>query len=357
MDTLNRHETLHREALALLKQLIAVPSFSREEQGTAGLLLRFLQNKGIAAQRLLNNVWARNQYYDPHKPTLLLNAHHDTVKPNSAYTFNPFHPREKEGRLYGLGSNDAGGCLVALIAAFLYFRERRDLRYNLILAATAEEEISGTQGIEALLPELGPVDAAIVGEPTQLEMAVSEKGLLVLDCTAHGLAGHAARAEGDNAIYKAMHDIEWFSSYVFPHLSPTLGAVKMSVTMIRSGEQHNVIPASCSFTVDVRVTDTYSHEEVLATIRAHVQSEVHPRSLRLRSTTIAEDHPLVAAGRKLGRHSFGSPTLSDKALMPFPALKIGPGDSARSHIADEYIFVHEINEGIDTYIALLQQLL
>lgn len=357
MDTIIANETLHREALALLRQLIAVPSFSREEHGSAHVLLRFLQGKGIAAQRLINNVWAANKYYDARKPTLLLNSHHDTVQPNSAYTLSPFSPLEKDGRLYGLGSNDAGGCLVALIAAFLHFYERTDLRYNLLLAATAEEEISGTQGIEALLPELGPIDAAIVGEPTLLEMAVAEKGLLVLDCTAHGVAGHAARQEGDNSIYKAMQDIEWFRTYAFAKQSPLLGAVKMSVTMIRAGEQHNVVPASCSFTVDVRVTDAYSHEEVLATIRGHVRSEVQPRSLRLRSSAIAEDHPLVVAGRHLGKRSFGSPTLSDKALMPFPALKIGPGDSARSHVADEYIFIHEISEGIDTYIALLQQLL
>lgn len=350
-------ENLYNEAIGLLKQLIAIPSYSREEQGTARLIQTYLQSKNIAVERLVNNVWAKNKYFDPKKPVLLLNSHHDTVKPNTAYTNNPFNAFEDNGKLYGLGSNDAGGCLTALLSTFVHFYNRQDMAYNIIFAATAEEEISGGNGIEALLPYLGAIDVAIVGEPTKMQMAIAEKGLLVLDCVSKGITGHAARNEGQNAIYAALNDIKWFSSFEFPEISALLGPVKMNVTVIKAGEQHNVIPAECRFTVDIRVNDCYTNEEVLEIVKAHVQCDVQPRSFRLRSTAIDTGHALVIAGKQLGLEAFGSATLSDKALMPFPALKMGPGDSARSHSADEYIYKDEIREGIEVYIKLLNQVL
>ena len=348
---------LVEEAIGLLGKLVATPSFSHEEQGTAMILQQALQQRNIPAQRVMNNVWALNHFYDAAKPTILLNSHHDTVKPNSQYTLDPFHPLIRDGKLYGLGSNDAGAPLVSLMAAFLHFYDREDLRYNLIFAGTAEEEISGSNGIEALLPELGNIDCAIVGEPTGMQMAIAEKGLLVLDCLVQGQAGHAAREEGENAIYKALPDIAWFQSYSFPEISPVLGPVKMSLTMISAGVQHNVVPAECRFTVDVRVNDCYTHEEILAIIKEHVACTVTPRSMRLRATAMDAGHPLVLAGESLGLRSFGSATMSDKALMPFPALKMGPGESARSHSADEYVLLAEIEGGIQTYIRLLEKIL
>lgn len=355
-------DQLYQEAIQLLQQLVATPSFSREEDHTAAILEQYLLKKGVQPQKHLNNVWALNRYFDPAKPSVVLNSHHDTVKPNPKYTKDPFSPVMEDGKLYGLGSNDAGGCLVSLIAAFLYFYDRNDLQYNLILAASAEEEISGLNGIEALLQHDAFKEAlqhkqpafAIVGEPTQMNMAIAEKGLMVLDCVAHGRAGHAAREEGDNAIYKALKDIEWISSYHFPEISAWLGPVKMSVTVINTeNKAHNVVPALCNFVIDVRVTDAYSHEQVLEIIRAHVQSEVTPRSMRMRATRIEADHAIVKAGISLGKTTYGSPTCSDKALMPFPALKCGPGDSARSHTADEYIYVDEIRQGIEQYVKML----
>jgi acetylornithine deacetylase len=349
---------LQKDVISLLKKLIAIPSFSKEESITADAIEIFLQSRSISIQRHLNNIWATNKYFDEDKPTLLLNSHHDTVKPNSGYTVDPFSPIEVDGKLFGLGSNDAGGCLVSLIAAFLYFYNEPNLKFNIIFAATAEEEISGHNGIESLLPLFNKVDCAIVGEPTQMQMAVAEKGLLVLDCKAVGKAGHAARDEGDNAIYKAMKDIEWISTYKFKKNSDLLGPVKMSVTNIETeNKAHNVVPASCNFVADVRVNELYTFEEIISTIKANVQSEVLPRSTRLRSSSISLDHPLVKAGLNLGRTYYGSPTTSDKALMNFPALKIGPGFSARSHSADEFIYISEINEGIEVYIQLLNQLL
>jgi acetylornithine deacetylase len=303
-------------------------------------------------------VYAGNTHFDSSKPTILLNSHHDTVKPNKNYTLDPFTPIEKDGKLFGLGSNDAGGPLVSLIATFLHFSQQKNLKYNLMLAASAEEEISGKEGIELVLPHLGIIDCAIVGEPTQMQMAVAERGLMVIDCIAHGKAGHAARNEGENAIYKALKDIEWFQSYQFPKVSDLLGPVKMSVTVIETDNKaHNVVPPQCKFVVDTRVNELYTFEEVLQTISDHVQCEVVPRSTRLRSTSIALDHPLVKTGVALGRTYYGSPTTSDKALMPFQALKMGPGDSARSHTADEYIYINEIKEGIELYIRLLEKIL
>ncbi len=347
---------LQNEAVELLKELISTPSFSKEEDQTAGILCRFIGTKGIVHTRVGNNVFVLNKYFDEKKPTILLNSHHDTVKPNPQYTRDPFSPAIEDGKLYGLGSNDAGGCLVSLIATFLHFYEKQDLKYNIIFAATAEEEISGTGGIEYTLPYLPAIDCAIVGEPTQMQMAVAERGLMVLDCISHGKAGHAARNEGENAISKCLKDIEWFNNYQFPKISGLLGANKMSVTVIETeNKAHNVVPAICKFVVDTRINELYSFEEVVEIIKANVHCEVKPRSTRLRSTSIGFDHPFVKAGLNLGRTYYGSPTTSDKALMPFPALKMGPGDSARSHTADEYIYVEEIKNGIELYIQLLNQ--
>jgi len=343
-------------AIQVLQDLIATPSFSKEENKTADLIANFLLQHEVIIHRELNNVWAFNKQYDPNKPTILLNSHHDTVRPNKDYTRDPFQPEIIDDKLYGLGSNDAGGCLVSLLATFLYFHEQEDLKYNFCMAATAEEEISGTDGLEYVIPKLGALDFAIVGEPTQMHLAVAERGLMVLDCVAHGRSGHAARNEGENAILKAIKDIAWFSTYQFPKVSEEFGPIKMSVTMIQAGTQHNVVPASCDFVVDVRVTDAYTNEEVLALVKKHVSCEVNARSTRLKPSSIAKDHPIVQAGIQLGRTTYGSPTTSDQALLDIPSLKCGPGDSARSHTADEFVYVSEIEEGISLYIEMLNQI-
>jgi len=349
-------QTLSQQAIGLLQQLIRIPSFSREEDKTADAIQEFMQQRGITMHRKLNNLWAWNKYFDPKKPTILLNSHHDTVKPNSGYTRDPYDAQIEDGKLYGLGSNDAGGCLVSLITVFLYFYDKSNLKYNFCLATTAEEEISGANGLELIIPELGELDFGIVGEPTQMQLAIAEKGLMVLDCTALGKAGHAAREEGENAIYKALPDIEWFRNYRFPKESEVFGPVKMSVTIINAGSQHNVVPASCVFTVDVRVTDAYRNEEVLEIIRQHVSCDVKPRSIRLKPSKIDRDHPIVKAGVALGRTTYGSPTTSDQSLLDIQSIKVGPGDSARSHTADEFVYVDEIKEGIGLYIKMLEQL-
>ena len=347
-------EKLQKDSLELLKNLISIQSFSKEEDKTADVIAQFLQDRQINIHRKLNNIWAYNQHFDVAKPTLLLNSHHDTVRPNSGYTRNPYEPAVENGILYGLGSNDAGGCLVSLIATFLYFYPQEGLAYNICLAATAEEEISGNNGLECVLPDLGELEFAIVGEPTEMQLAIAERGLLVLDCTVTGKAGHAAREEGDNAIYKALKDIEWFRNYKFSKVSEVFGPLKMSVTIINAGSQHNVVPASCTFTVDVRVTDAYTNEEVLKIIRTNVDCDVQPRSVRLKPSSIDKGHPLVQSGIALGRTTYGSPTTSDQALLSIPSVKVGPGDSARSHMADEYVFVDEIAAGIELYIAMLK---
>jgi acetylornithine deacetylase len=356
--------TLYEDAIGLLKELISTPSFSREEDQTAGIICRFLGTHRVEHTRISNNVFAFNRHMDPARPTILLNSHHDTVKPAKGYTLDPFQPLEKEGKLHGLGSNDAGGSLVSLIATFLHFHEQPELPWNIALAATAEEEISGPGGIEALLqnPHFReamhgqPPACAIVGEPTQMQLAVAERGLMVIDAIAQGRAGHAARNEGENAITKAMQDIRWIHEHTFDRVSALLGPTRMTVTVIETeNKAHNVVPPSCRFVIDVRVNELYTFEEVLEEMRRHMLSELTPRSLRMRSTSIHMDHPLVKAGMDMGRKPYGSPTTSDKALMPFPALKMGPGDSARSHTPDEYIFLHEIKEGIALYIELLNR--
>jgi len=348
--------TLYPQAVKLLQQLIAIPSFSKEETLTADLIENFFKERGIIVNRKLNNLWVWNKHFDAGKPTILLNSHHDTVKPNSGYTRDPYDAKIEGGKLYGLGSNDAGGCLVSLIAVFLYFYDKPGLKYNFCLATTAEEEISGANGLELIIPDLGKLDFGIVGEPTQMQLAVAERGLMVLDCVAHGIAGHAAREEGENAIYKAMKDIEWFRTFRFPKESDVFGPVKMSVTVINAGSQHNVVPASCHFTVDVRVTDAYRNEEVLEIIRQNVQCDVMPRSIRLKPSSIDRRHPIVQAGISLGRTTYGSPTTSDQSLLDIQSIKVGPGDSARSHTADEFVYVDEIKEGIGLYIAMLEKI-
>ena len=357
-DNSTQIAVLQQEAKQLLEKLIATPSFSKEEDKTADIIQAYLQQRKVKTERKKQNIWAINLYYDATKPTLLLNSHHDTVQPNKGFTLDPFTPIEKDGKLYGLGSNDAGGCLVSLIATFLYYYEQQNLPFNIILVASAEEEISGHDGIELVLPLLPKIDFGIVGEPTLLEMAIAERGLLVLDVIATGKSGHAAREEGESALYKILPDIEWFKNYAFEKVSTLLGKVKMSVTVIETeNKQHNVVPSICKIVVDVRVNELYTFEEIVDTISKNVQSSVVPRSLRLRSTSISIDHPLVQAGTAIGKGHYGSVTTSDKALMPFPTLKMGPGDSARSHTADEFIFVKEIEAGIQTYINLIDKMI
>ena len=343
-------------SIRLLMDLIRTQSFSKEEDQTAEIIDAYLKENGVETHRELNNVWAFNMYYDPSKPTILLNSHHDTVHPNKDYTRDPFHAEILDGKLFGLGSNDAGGCLVSLIGTFLHYYDKQDLKYNFVMAATAEEEISGLHGLEFVVPKLGDLEFAIVGEPTQMHLAVAEKGLMVLECKAPGKSGHAAREEGENAIYNAMKDIAWFQSYQFPKQSEMFGPIKMSVTMINAGTQHNVVPSSCDFVVDVRITDAYTNQEVLDIIEANTISDIQPRSTRLKPSCISKEHPIVQAGLALGRTTYGSPTTSDQALLSIPSLKLGPGDSARSHTADEFIYVNEIEEGIPLYIKMLDQI-
>lgn len=341
------------ESLKVLQSLISTPSFSREEQGTAAVIKEFLDKNGVATSRLHNNIWAFNRHCHERLPTILINSHHDTVKPSDKWTRDPFKPVIEDGKLFGLGSNDAGGALVSLLFTFLHFYHNKDLPFNLIFAATAEEEISGSNGIESILPQIGKIDLGIVGEPTKMQMAVAEKGLMVLDCEAEGKSGHAAREEGENAIYKAMKDIEWFRTCHFPEKSDLLGDVKMSVTQISAGSQHNVVPDSCRFVVDVRTNEKYTNRQVFEFIQKGVSSKVTARSFRLNSSGIPLEHPAVQKGISMGLPWFGSPTLSDQALMNFPTIKIGPGDSARSHTADEFIYLQEIEDGIAVYIELL----
>lgn len=340
------------DAIELVIQLIQTPSFSREEAGTAAILEHFLAQHDIPVQRSGNNVWVTSRDPDPRKPTILLNSHHDTVKPGIAWTYPPFGALVEGDKLTGLGSNDAGASAVSLLAVFRYFYDQ-PTAFNLICAITAEEEVSGANGVKSILPKLGKIDLGIVGEPTGMNAAVAEKGLLVLDGVALGRTGHAARDEGDNALYKALDDIGWLRTYQFPNVSEMLGPVKMTVTQISAGTQHNVVPDECRYVVDVRPTEAYTNEEILEIIRAHVQATITPRSTHLQSSGLPLGHPIVQKAVAMGKTTYGSPTLSDQALMRFPTLKMGPGDSARSHASDEYILLSEIRNGIADYIGLL----
>ncbi|PVX47375.1 acetylornithine deacetylase [Flavobacterium sp. 103] len=356
-------ETLTQEAIALLKSLIETPSFSSEEEQTALLIENWFTQNSIPFERENNNIWAFNQHFDKSKPTLLLNSHHDTVKPNQGYTNDPFKAIEKDGKLYGLGSNDAGGCLVSLMATFVYFYAKENLSHNIVIVASAEEESSGKKGLNSVLKHLPELDCAIVGEPTLMQLAVAEKGLLVLDVVVKGTASHAAHNNPDNPIYNAMPVIDWFKTYQFEKISEVLGPVKMTVTQINAGRQHNVVPAECHLVVDIRVNDCYSNVEILETVcpptpKGGVKIEgievlVTPRSMHLNASSIPVNHGLVKAGIALGRTTYGSPTLSDQSVLNCQSLKLGPGESLRSHSADEFIFVNEIEEGIQLYIKIL----
>ena len=349
---MENNEFMVAEAVDLLKSLIRIPSLSREEVAAADFLQQYIEAKGMETGRKGNNIWCFSPMFNAGKPTILLNSHIDTVKPVNGWQKDPFNPVEINGKLYGLGSNDAGASVVSLLQVFLELC-RTEQSYNLIFLASCEEEVSGKEGIECVLHELPPISFAIVGEPTEMHPAIAEKGLMVLDVTATGKAGHAARNEGENAIYKSLQDIAWFRDYCFEKESPLLGPVKMSVTQINAGTQHNVIPDRCNFVVDIRSNELYSNEELFTIIQEHISSEVKARSFRLNSSRITEQHPFVQKAIKLGRTPFGSPTLSDQALMSFPSVKIGPGRSSRSHTADEYIVINEIAEAIELYIHLL----
>lgn len=340
------------DAIELLKELIATPSVSRDESAAADVMARAISGYGYEYSREGNNIWIKSSGFDSSKPTLLLNAHIDTVKPVSSWTRNPFSPDVCGGRLYGLGSNDCGGGLVALLQAFRHITSRPQ-SYNTIWLASAEEEVSGENGIRRALPLLPAADVAIVGEPTGMQPAIAEKGLMVIDATARGKSGHAARGEGVNAIYEALDDICWLRGYKFEKESPLLGPTVMNVTIINAGTQHNVIPDECRFTIDIRTNEFYRNEDVFSFLSSKMKSELKARSFRLSSSHISEDNPLIQRCKAMGMTPFGSPTLSDQALMPFPSFKLGPGQSARSHSADEYIGIGEIEDAINTYISLL----
>jgi acetylornithine deacetylase len=349
---------LQAQAIELLKYLIQTQSFSGEEDKTADLLEKWFKKHNIPHKRFLNNVWAVNKNFDDSKPTLLLNSHHDTVKPNSAYTRDPFEAEIEDEKLFGLGSNDAGGCLVSLLATFTYLYSKENLGHNILFAGTAEEEINGKNGIAALLPKIPKVDVAIVGEPTLMNLAVAEKGLVVFDAVVEGTPSHAAHPNKDNSIYKTAKVLEWFENFKLEKFSESLGEVKVTVTQISAGSQHNVVPAKVHLVIDVRVNDKYSNKEIERILKEKAPvDEINARSLRLNSSSIPLDHQLVQAGIELGMETYGSPTLSDQAMLSCPSLKLGPGDSTRSHSADEFIYVREVEEGIEKYIKLLEKAL
>ncbi len=346
-------DILTQNAIELLQELISIPSFSGEEDKTADAITAFLNSFGIETHRQDNNIYAFNKHYDESKPNLLLNSHHDTVKPNSAYTKDPFHPHIEEGKLFGLGSNDAGGCLVSLLATFVHFYEKEGLSHNIIMAATAEEEDAGEKSLRGLLPILPDIDVAVVGEPTLMDLAIAEKGLVVFDAVVEGTPSHAAHPNNNNAIYNTIEVLQWFKDYTFDKVSEALGEVKMTVTQINAGKQHNVVPAQVDLVVDVRVNDCYTNQEIAEMLQKEAPCKMTPRSLRLNSSCIDPDHALVKSGVALGRKTYGSPTLSDQAALSCQSVKLGPGDSTRSHSADEFIYVNEIEEGIDLYIKIL----
>ncbi|MEO7444773.1 MAG: M20/M25/M40 family metallo-hydrolase [Ferruginibacter sp.] len=362
MQDKNLH-TSREAALYCLQKLVAIPALSRNEAARADYITSFLENKNVTVRRVGQNIWAVSKNFKNGLPALLLNSHLDTVAPNKGYTLNPYDAKIRDGKIYGLGTTDAGASLVCLLLCFLYFSDVENLPFNIIFAASAEEEISGSGGISLLFRDedfrnavMHDRSVAIVGEPTQLDLAIAEKGLLVLDVEVTGQAGHAAREEGENAIYKAIEIADWFRTYKFSRISALLGEMKMTVTgFYTANTAHNVVPALCTLMVDVRVTDAYTHEEVLEEITHHIKASVRPRSTRLRSTCILDTHPLVAAGVHLGKRIYGSPTSSDKALMPIPALKCGPGFSGQSHSADEFILLEDIYSGVNFYINLVSE--
>lgn len=350
-------EDIRNQTIELLQKLIGVSSFSKEEDQAADIIRKFLKAKKIPFETKLNNTWVKNKHYNFLKPTILLNSHIDTVKPVSGWSKDPFQPSIEDQKLYGLGSNDAGAALISLLATFLHFYESEDLKYNLIFAATSEEEISGKNGIEQIEDVSSACQFAIVGEPTEMKMAIAEKGLMVLDAEVKGKSAHAARNEGVNAIYLAMVDVQWFQNYQFKKINPILGPVKLTVSMINSGTQHNVVPDTCKYVVDVRTIPEYTTDQVLEIIRDNVKAEVKPRSLRLQPSQIDKEHIIVKAAEKLGIETFGSSTLSDQALLKIPSVKIGPGKSERSHTADEFVYLKEIEDGLTIYRKLLEQIL
>ena len=345
-------------AVALLQSLIETQSFSSEEDGTALLIVKWLEEKGITLSRKRNNIYAFNKHYDASKPLLLLNSHHDTVKPNKGYTRDPYNAEIKDGKLYGLGSNDAGASLVGLLTAFVHFYEREDLSHNIVIVASAEEESSGPNGLNSMLEHLPEIDVAIVGEPTLMNLAIAEKGLVVFDAVVKGTAGHAAHIKENMAIYNVIETLQWFKNLTFDKVSDTLGATKVTVTQINAGSQHNVVPSQVELVIDVRVNEHYSNQEIADYMVANAPCDIiKPRSLRLNSSRIPKEHKLVQAGIALGRETYGSPTLSDQACLSCPSLKLGIGDSTRSHMADEFVYIHEIEEGIAIYIELLEKFL
>ena len=348
---------LTQQAINLLQQLIATQSFSGQEEGTAQLLANFLAQHGATPQRKGNNIWAVATNCPKGAPVVLLNSHHDTVKPGKDWQQDPFTPTLDGDKLTGLGSNDAGASAVSMLATFVYLAQLPALPYQLVVAITAEEENSGANGVRSILPLLPTPWLGLVGEPTGMQMAVAEKGLIVLDCQAQGKTGHAARNEGVNALYKAVDDINWLRNYTFTDVSDTLGPVKMTVTQIEAGQQHNVVPATCRFVVDVRTNDCYTNQAIIEIIKSHISAEISPRSYHLNASSIPLTHPVVQVGQALGLSHYGSPTLSDQSVMDFTTMKIGPGQSARSHTAGEYIYLSEIQQGVATYIALLEALL
>ncbi|KLT64486.1 M20/M25/M40 family metallo-hydrolase [Pedobacter sp. BMA] len=348
--------SLYQQSIDLLANLIATPSFSGAEDATAEIITSFLNARGVNTIRKYNNVWCYNRHLDLSKPTILLNSHHDTVRDNNQYTMDPFLPQVIDDKIFGLGSNDAGGSLVGLIATFLHYYPMEGLPFNLCLAATAEEETSGENGIRSILKDLKPIDFAIVGEPTGMQMAIAEKGSMVIDCSAKGRAGHAAREEGDNAIYHALKDIEWFKTYQFPIMDGAPVPVKMSVTEIGGGIQHNIVPVECHFTVDIRFDHNYTEKEIINTNINHTSSYFKIRTNVLKPSHIDLTHPIVRAGLSLGRTTYFSPTSSDQGWLDMPSVKMGPGNSARSHTANEYIGIDEIEEGINIYINMLASL-
>lgn len=345
---------LTEKAIDLLKQLISIQSFSEEEDKTADAIQGWFKSFDIPYKRENNNVYALNKYFDESKPTLLLNSHHDTVQPNSAYTKDPFHPHIEDGKLYGLGSNDAGGALVSLIATFTNFYEAENLNHNILMVASAEEENAGENSLRGLLPTLPKIDVAIVGEPTLMQLAIAEKGLVVFDAIVKGTPSHAAHPNDNNSIYNTIDVLKWFKEYKFHRSSEVLGEVKLTVTQIKGGSQHNVVPGHVDLVIDVRVNDKYTNKEIADILMKEAPCELKPRSLNLNSSAIDKNHPLVQSGIALGRETYGSPTLSDQAALNCQSLKLGPGDSTRSHSADEFIYVREIEEGIDSYIKILK---